>query len=67
MVSNIMLHMYVNFDKPKFIYFASIMPVREEIVSDINKILLKFIWNNGPDKVRRKVLINYKVQWKILR
>ena len=34
------------------------MSVPEELVKNINKIVLKFTWNNGPHKVRRKVLNN---------
>ena len=37
----------------KLVYRASMLQVPQEIISDIKKLIFKFLWN-GPDKLRRK-------------
>ena len=42
---------------PKFIYISSLLPVPNEIVIELNRMLFKFLWK-GPDKVTRLSTIN---------
>ena len=42
---------------PKFMYKAILIPVSQDLISEINKLLYGFIWK-GKDKVKRSVLIN---------
>ena len=41
----------------KLIYIASMFPVREEVVKEVNRIIFKFLWK-GQDRVARKAMIN---------
>ena len=45
---------------PKIIFVALLLPIPENMVKDVNKILYKFIWGN-TDRIKRRVLINKKV------
>ena len=36
---------------------SSLLPTQKEIVSQLNQLLFKFLWN-GPDNVTRKSVIN---------
>ena len=38
-------------------YLMSVNCVSDDILSDIQKILYKFLWNGKPDKIKRSVLI----------
>ena len=42
---------------PKLIYSASILPLPEKLIKDVNKILYSFIWGK-TEKIKRRVLIN---------
>ena len=43
----------------KILYLASVLPFPpENIITNINKLIYSFIWNNTPDKIKRDVLIN---------
>ena len=42
---------------PKFMYKATLIPVSQDLISEINKLLYGFIWK-GKDKVKRSALIN---------
>ena len=42
---------------PKFVYVSSLMPTPKEIISELNRLLYKFLWN-GTDKVTRLSTIN---------
>lgn len=43
----------------KILYLASVLPFPpENIITNINKLIYSFIWNNKPDKIKRDVLIN---------
>ena len=41
----------------KFVYVCSILPTPKEVVSELNRLLFKFLWN-GVDKVTRVSAIN---------
>ena len=42
---------------PKFVYTCSLMPVTDEFVKELNRLIYKFLWN-GTDKVTRLSTIN---------
>ena len=42
---------------PKVIYVSSLMSIPKEIIAELNRLLLKFLWN-GTDKVTRLYTIN---------
>ena len=42
---------------PKFMYKASLIPVSEDLIKEVNKLLYGFIWR-GNDKIKHTVLIN---------
>ena len=42
---------------PKYIYICSILPTPKELLTELNKILFKFLWK-GVDKVTRASVIN---------
>ena len=42
---------------PKFVYTCSLMPVADEFVKELNRLIHKFLWN-GTDKVTRLSTIN---------
>ena len=42
---------------PKFVYTCSLMPVADEFVKELNRLIYKFLWN-GTDKVTRLSTIN---------
>ena len=46
-----------SFLMPKYIYICSIPPTPKELLKELNKILLKFLWK-GVDKVTRVSVIN---------
>ena len=46
-----------SFAIPKFMSKASLIPVSNELIKEVNKELYSFIWN-GKDKVKRAALIN---------
>ena len=37
---------------PKFVYICSLLPVADEFVKELNRLVYKFLWN-GPDKTTR--------------
>ena len=41
----------------KFVYVCSVLPTPKEVVSELNRLLFKFLWN-GVDKVTRVSAIN---------
>ena len=41
----------------KFVYVCSVLPTPKEVVSELNRLLFKFLWN-GVDKVTRVSVIN---------
>ena len=48
---------------PKFLFRAAQIPLKKEIVKEINSVnvLFKFIWKSGKDKIKRLTLIiDYK-------
>ena len=42
---------------PKFVYVSSLMSIPNEIITELNRLLFKFLWN-GTDKVTRLSTIN---------
>ena len=42
---------------PKFMYKTSLIPVSEDLIKEVNKLLYGFIWK-GNDKIKRTALIN---------
>ena len=42
---------------PKFVYICSLLPVADEFVKELNRLVYKFLWN-GPDKTIRLSTIN---------
>ena len=46
-----------SFAIPKFMSKASLIPVSNELITEVNKELYSFIWK-GKDKVKRSALIN---------
>ena len=42
---------------PKFVYICSLMPVADEFVKELNRLVYKFLWN-GTDKATRLSTIN---------
>ena len=42
---------------PKFVCVCSLMPSPKEIISELNRLLYKFLWN-GTDRVTRLSTIN---------
>ena len=42
---------------PKFVYLCSLMPVADEFVKELNRLVYKFLWN-GTDKATRLSTIN---------
>ena len=46
-----------SFAIPKFMSKASLIPVSNELIKEVNKELYSFIWK-GKDKVKRAALIN---------
>ncbi len=43
---------------PKLLYVAGNLAVPEWFVKKINDMMFKFLWNNGPDRVKRTTIIN---------
>ena len=42
----------------KFVHIFTALPNPEErTIKEINSILFRFIWNNGPDKIKRSVVV----------
>ena len=41
----------------KFVYVCSVLPTPKEVVTELNRLLFKFLWN-GVDKVTRVSVIN---------
>ena len=42
---------------PKFVYICSLLPVADEFLKELNRLVYKFLWN-GPDKTIRLSTIN---------
>lgn len=42
---------------PKFVYICSLLPVSDEFVKELNRLVYKFLWK-GPDKTIRLSTIN---------
>lgn len=43
---------------PKLLYIAGNLAVPEWFVKKVNDLMFKFLWNNGPDKVKRTTIIS---------
>ena len=42
----------------QFVYVASVLPVPETIIIELNRLLYNFLWNSKREKVKRSVLLN---------
>ena len=42
---------------PKFVYLCSLLPVADEFVKELKRLVCKFLWN-GSDKTTRLSTIN---------
>jgi exonuclease III len=45
----------------KFVYLFHSLPVPKHVITDINKLIFKFLWKNGREKIKRKTLIGSKL------
>ena len=46
----------------KFIHLFTTLPTSMDVIKEINDILYKFVWDNKPDKIKRKVLCTSYVE-----
>ena len=46
----------------KFIHLFTTLPISMDVIKEINDILYKFVWDNKPDRIKRKVLCTSYVE-----